>query len=102
MYTTARANFVLNKAAQLQKSHDFNSAILVRLYLARNTQALAYGHVGHLCITDVCIIPGYTRLIRFGASERLINFKYKKNGFTKEYKRKIKPIGFRTIKKDTR
>ena len=38
----------------------------------------------------------------FWGLERLINFKYKKNGFTKEYKRKIKPIGFRTIKKGTR
>jgi hypothetical protein len=31
MHTTAIANFVLNSAAQLQKSHDFNSAILHRL-----------------------------------------------------------------------
>ena len=30
MNTTAMANFILNIAAQLQKSHDFNSAILRR------------------------------------------------------------------------
>ena len=37
MCTTVMANFILNSVVQLQKFHDFNSAILHRFNLARNS-----------------------------------------------------------------